>query len=145
MSFAKNVGKNVDKIIIKNLSGKYSQKLLDHAKLSATDTFKTSSKKSFKKQQKQPVILLVIRLPIELQKFQKNHNKLTQRKLQMRLIKKKSKEYLYIYIYIYIYILCIYIFIYIYILYIYIYYAHIYLYIYYIYIYIYIYIIYICI
>ena len=60
MSFAKNVGKNVDKIIIKNLSGKYSQKLLDHAKLSATDTFKTSSKKSFKKQQKQPVCLLVI-------------------------------------------------------------------------------------
>ena len=141
MSFAKNVGKNVDKIIIKNLSGKYSQKLLDHAKLSATDTFKTSSKKSFKKQQKQPVILLVIRLPIELQKFQKNHNKLTQRKLQMRLIKKKSKEYLYIYIYRY----YAYIYLYIYIIYIYIYYAHIYLYIYYIYIYIYIYILYICI
>ena len=138
MSFAKNVGKNVDKIIIKNLSGKYSQKLLDHAKLSATDTFKTSSKKSFKKQQKQPVILLVIRLPIELQKFQKNHNKLTQRKLQMRLIKK-----IYIYIYIYIYILCIYIFIYIYIIYIYILCTYIFIYI--LYIYLYIYILYICI
>ena len=140
MSFAKNVGKNVDKIIIKNLSGKYSQKLLDHAKLSATDTFKTSSKKSFKKQQKQPGILLVIRLPIELQKFQKNHNKLTQRKLQMRLIKKKSKEYLYIYIYIY--IMHIYIYIYIYIIYIYILCTYIFIYILYIYLYIYIYYIY---
>ena len=29
---------------MKTLSGKYSQKLLDHAKQSATDTFKTVSK-----------------------------------------------------------------------------------------------------
>ena len=92
MSFAKNVGKNVDKIIIKNLSGKYSQKLLDHAKLSATDTFKTSSKKSFKKQQKQPVCLLVIYILC-----------------------------IYIYIYIYIYIIYMYLYIYIYIIYVYLY------------------------
>ena len=92
MSFAKNVGKNVDKIIIKNLSGKYSQKLLDHAKLSATDTFKTSSKKSFKKQQKQPVCLLVIYILC-----------------------------IYIYIYIYIIYICIYIYIYIIYVYLYIY------------------------
>ena len=31
-SFAKNVGKNIGKNISKNLNGKYSQKLLDHAK-----------------------------------------------------------------------------------------------------------------
>ena len=36
----KNIGKNISK----NLSGKYSQNLLDHARKSATDAFKTSSK-----------------------------------------------------------------------------------------------------
>ena len=40
LSFAKNIGENISKI----LSGKYGQKLLDHAKQSATDAFKTSSK-----------------------------------------------------------------------------------------------------
>ena len=39
------MGKNFGKKINKNLSGKYSQKLLDHAKKSATDAFKTASKK----------------------------------------------------------------------------------------------------
>ena len=37
----KNVGKNISK----NLSGKYSQNLLDHAKKSAIDALKTSSKR----------------------------------------------------------------------------------------------------
>ena len=38
--FAKNVSKNIGE----NLNGKFSQKLLDHAKQSATDTLKTASK-----------------------------------------------------------------------------------------------------
>ena len=38
------MGKNIGKTIIKNLSGKYSQNRLDHAKKSATDTLKTTSK-----------------------------------------------------------------------------------------------------
>ena len=33
----------------RNLSGKYSQKLLDHAKQSATDAFKTASKRASQK------------------------------------------------------------------------------------------------
>ena len=37
------------KILVKNLSGKYSQKVLDHAKQSATDAFKTSSKRAIQK------------------------------------------------------------------------------------------------
>ena len=41
LAFAKDMGKNKNKI----LSFKYSQKLLDHAKQSATDALKTSSKK----------------------------------------------------------------------------------------------------
>ena len=42
---AKNLGKN----ITKNVSGKYSQKLLDHAKQSATDAFKATSKRAIQK------------------------------------------------------------------------------------------------
>ena len=39
LSFVKNISKNVGKEINKNLSGKHSQKLVDHAKKSATDVF----------------------------------------------------------------------------------------------------------
>ena len=56
MYFVKNMGKNVGINISKNLSGKYSHKRLDHAKESATDVFKTSSKRAIQKQQKQLVI-----------------------------------------------------------------------------------------
>ena len=42
LSSAKNMGKNIGKNISKNLSGKYSRKLLDHAKQSATDILKTT-------------------------------------------------------------------------------------------------------
>ena len=45
LSFAKNMGKNIGKNISKNLSVKYSQKLLDPAKKSATDAFKTFSRR----------------------------------------------------------------------------------------------------
>ena len=48
LSFAKNVGKN--------LSNKYSQKLLDSAKKYATDAIKTASKREIRKQLKQLVI-----------------------------------------------------------------------------------------
>ena len=40
MSFAENVGKNISK----SLNSKYSEKLLNHAKQSETDAFKTSLK-----------------------------------------------------------------------------------------------------
>ena len=46
MSFARNMGKSVGEKISKNLSSKYSQKLLDHAKKSATDGLKTASKRA---------------------------------------------------------------------------------------------------
>ena len=55
-SFAKNMGKNINKNLNRNLSSEYSQKLLDHAKQSATDAVKTTSKKQFKKPQKQLMI-----------------------------------------------------------------------------------------
>ena len=55
-SFTKNIGKN--------LSNKYSQKILDSPKKSTTDAIKTVSKKQFKKQEKQLVIWLLIKLVI---------------------------------------------------------------------------------
>ena len=39
------MGKNIGKNISKTLSGKYSQKVLDHAKQSATGAIKTFSKR----------------------------------------------------------------------------------------------------
>ena len=47
LSFVKTIGKNICKNISKDLGGKYSQKLLDHAKISATNALKTTSKKSY--------------------------------------------------------------------------------------------------
>ena len=46
--YAKSMGKNIGKSISKNVSG-YSQKFLDHAKQSATDAVKTTSKKLIQK------------------------------------------------------------------------------------------------
>ena len=72
--------------IKKNLSGKYNQKSLDHAKKSAADV-KILQKMSFKKQQKQLMILLVKKLLIKSQGFQK-----MQKQLQMRMTKKYLKK-----------------------------------------------------
>ena len=47
--FAKNMGRYIGKNISKNLIGKYSQKLLDHAKKSAIDALKTTSKRVIQK------------------------------------------------------------------------------------------------
>ena len=47
--FDKNMGRNIGKNTIKNLSSKYSQKPLDHAKQSTADTIKTASKREIQK------------------------------------------------------------------------------------------------
>ena len=45
MSFSRNMSKNISKNISKNVSGKYSQKLIVHAKQSTLDcAVKTTSK-----------------------------------------------------------------------------------------------------
>ena len=43
------MGRSIGENIGKNLSGNYSQKLLDHAEQSATDAFKTTSKRAIQK------------------------------------------------------------------------------------------------
>ena len=76
LSFTKDMGRIIDKNVSETFSGKYSQKLLDHAKHSATDALKTASKKQFKKQQKQMMIWLVIKSLIKLQSSQKLRNRI---------------------------------------------------------------------
>ena len=49
LSFTTNMGKNIGKNISKILSGEYSRKLLNHAKQSATDAVKATSKKVIQK------------------------------------------------------------------------------------------------
>ena len=82
MSFALNTGKKIGKNISKSLGSEYSQKLLDHAKQSATDAYKIASKKQFRKHQKYLEIWLAIELLIKLKEPQKLHHKLNQ--LQMK-------------------------------------------------------------
>ena len=49
LSFAKNIGKNIGKDLRKSFSSKYSQEFVDHAKQSATDILKTTSKRAIQK------------------------------------------------------------------------------------------------
>ena len=78
MSFAKNMCKNIDKNISKSLSGKYSpgmlamhQKLLDHAKKSATDAIKTSSKRVIQKTAEATGDLIGNKIAIKITSFKK--------------------------------------------------------------------------
>ena len=48
LSFARNIGTHATKVA-KNMSNKYSQKLVETAKKSATDTINTSSKRAIQK------------------------------------------------------------------------------------------------
>ena len=56
LSFAKNMSKIIGKNKSKKLSNKYSQKLFDHTKRSATHALKAASRKSNSKTKKQLVI-----------------------------------------------------------------------------------------
>ena len=74
LSFAKNIGKNI--------TNKYSQKLVNSAKKSATDAMKTASKRGIQKTQKQLQIKLVLKFLIRLKVFQKKSSiELPSRKL----------------------------------------------------------------
>ena len=96
MSFAKNMGKNIGKNISKNVSGKYSQKLLGHAKQLTTDALKTTSKRLIQKAAEAISDLIGKKLLIKPQIFRKIYNKVIQRQLLMRIIKKYIKKDIYI-------------------------------------------------
>ena len=92
------MGKNFGKNISKKLCGKYSpsvfamcQKLLDHAK-SATDSFKTSSKRVIEKTAEPTGDLFGNKTADKSQKFQKIYNKIIQKQLQKNGDKEIPKE-----------------------------------------------------
>ena len=71
------------------MSGKYSQKTLDHAKQSATDAFKTASKRVIKKKKKTEATgdLIGNKTANKMKKVSKNSQQV-QTQLQIRMIKK---------------------------------------------------------
>ena len=78
-TFAKNMGKNVAKNISKNLSGKYNrgmlalhQKLLNHTNQSATDAFKTGSKRAIQKKAEATGDLIGNKIANKITKVSKN-------------------------------------------------------------------------
>ena len=84
LSFARNIGTHAAKVA-KNMSNKYSQKLVDTAKKSATDAIKTTSKSAIQKAAEATGDLIGNKLLIRLQVHQKNHS-------QMKLIMKYQKK-----------------------------------------------------
>ena len=86
------MGKNVSK----NVSSKYSQKPIDHAKQSATDVFKTASKRAIQKRAEAISDLIGNEIAYKIIRFQKIHNKIIQRQLEMSMIKKYLKKYMYL-------------------------------------------------
>ena len=80
------------KTLGKNLSGKYSKKLLDHAKQSATDALKSTSIKVIQKTAEATGDLIGNKAADKLQKSQKLRNRLIQKQLQMNMIKKYLKK-----------------------------------------------------
>ena len=86
------------------MSGKYSQKVLDQAKKSATDALKTSSKRSILKTGGATGDLIgnkiadVVAMSYDkrITKISKIHKRIIQRQLQMRIIKKYAKKDIYL-------------------------------------------------
>ena len=64
------MGKKIGEDIRKNLSGKYSQKLLDHTKKSAADALKTSSKRVIQKTAEETGDSIGNKIANKLQTFQ---------------------------------------------------------------------------
>ena len=87
------MGENIGKYMSKNLSGKYSWKLLHHAKKYATDALKTSSKQVIQKTPEATGDLIGNKIANKITKLQKIYNKIIQRQLQMSMIKKYLNKY----------------------------------------------------
>ena len=68
LSFAKNMGKYISK----NVSGKYGQKLCDHAQKSVPDALKTSSKRDIQKTAEATSDLIGNKIANKITKLSKN-------------------------------------------------------------------------
>ena len=76
--------RNIGKSKSKNWSSKYSQKLLDHAKESTTDTLKTGSERAIQKTAEETGDLIVTRILIKFKKSPKLYHRIVQKWLQMK-------------------------------------------------------------
>ena len=79
----------------------HNQKLLNHAKKFAADALKTSSKRVIQKTAEATGDLIGNKIAdavatVELRRFQKIHNKIIQRQLQMRMINKYLRKDIYL-------------------------------------------------
>ena len=87
------IGKNISK----NLSGKHSQKLFGHAKQSATNVFKTASKRAIQKTAEATGDLIGNKIAHRITKVsEKIYNKIIQKQLQISMIKKYLKKDIYL-------------------------------------------------
>ena len=104
LSYAKNMGKNIGENISNSFRGWYSQKILNHAKESATDVLKTTSKRMIQKTPQTTGDLIGNKIAnkitkiskIKLQKSQNLHDRIIQKQLQISIIKKHLKEDIYL-------------------------------------------------
>ena len=90
------MGKNISKSIIKSLNGTYSQKRLDHTKQSATDAFKTASKRAIQKTAETTGDLVCNKIANKITSVPENSQQIIQKQLQMRVIKKYQKKDMYL-------------------------------------------------
>ena len=88
----KIIGKNKSK----HLSGKYIQKLLGHAKISALNALKISSRRVTQKRAEAIGDLVDNKIANKSQMFQKIHNKIIQKQLQSGMMKKYLKKDIYL-------------------------------------------------
>ena len=95
LSFAKNMVKILVKIKVKSYAVNIATRFLIMLNNLQQMCLKLLQKEQLKKQQKQLVVLLVIKLLIELQKFQKIHNKIIKKQLQISMINKYLKKDIY--------------------------------------------------
>ena len=84
----------MDKSIGKNLSSKYSQKLLEHAKQSATDALKTTSEKAIQKTVEANGGLIDNTIVNKITKALKESPKIFQRQLEVEQKNLKKDIYL---------------------------------------------------
>ena len=86
------MGKIISKNGSKNLSNKYSQKLLDQAKQSATDALETSSKEVIQKTAEATGDLIGNKITDRTKKVHKIHNRIIQRQLQITTMQKYQNK-----------------------------------------------------
>ena len=89
LSFARNIGMHATKVA-KNMSNKYSQKLVDTAKKSATDAIKSASKRAIQKAAEATGDLVGNKIADKITSASKNHA--MKKYSQMKLIMKYRKR-----------------------------------------------------